>query len=136
PPRRRPGVAAGGRTGVRRRGAERTGAGRMSVAILVYHRIVAGPAGGVHDVPEERFGRHLAALVALGARPEDGPLLRLPDGRGVILTFDDATSDHLAAAARLEERGWRGLFFVPAGRIGEPGRLTAAELSGLAARGH
>lgn len=108
----------------------------MTVAILVYHRIVAGPAGDVHEVPEDRFGRQLDALAALGAGREDGPLLRLPNGRGVILSFDDATADHLGAAARLEERGWRGLFFVPAGRIGEPGRLTASDLRDLASRGH
>lgn len=108
----------------------------MTVAILVYHRIVDGPVDGVHDVPQDRFRRQLDALADLGTRHEDGPVLRLPDGRGVILSFDDATADHRGAAEALERRGWRGLFLIPTGRLGEAGRLTEPDIRDLARRGH
>lgn len=128
----------------------------MTIAVLVYHRILegradvgrargaaagpagAGPAAGrFHDVPAAAFEAQLDLLAARGARPGAEPgLLRLADGRGVWLNFDDATADHAGAAARLERRGWRGVFLVPAGRLGEPGRLGPAQVAALAARGH
>lgn len=108
----------------------------MTVAILIYHRIVEGAAAHVHELSRERFVRHLEALDELGARREEGAMLRLPGGRGIMLSFDDGTDDHRQAADLLERRGWRGLFFVPAGRLGEPGRLTRDDVRDLAGRGH
>ncbi|MFV3131437.1 polysaccharide deacetylase family protein [Niveispirillum sp. KHB5.9] len=109
----------------------------MTHAILVYHRIVEGAAERFHDVAVATFERQLDQLLALGARMEaaGGPL-RLGDGRGLFITFDDATADHALAGALLERRGLRGVFLVPAGRLGEPGRLTAAQVTELAAAGH
>ena len=109
----------------------------MTHAILVYHRIVEGTAERFHDVTVAAFERQLDQLVAMGARREtlDGPL-RLSDGRGLFITFDDATDDHALAGLLLARRGLTGVFMVPAGRLGEPGRLTAAQVSALAAAGH
>ena len=108
----------------------------MTAAILVYHRIGADLMRDVHDLPWSRFHTQLQALAKLGARLDAGPMLRLPDGRGLILSFDDATADHPAVADALETRGWRGLFLVPAGRLGEAGRMRAADIRDLARRGH
>lgn len=108
----------------------------MTAAILVYHRIVDGPASHIHELERTRFVQHLEALRDLGARAEAGAMLRLPGGRGVVLSFDDGTADHRAAAELLEAYGWRGLFFVPAGRLGEPGRLTGGDVRALVGRGH
>lgn len=114
----------------------------MTVCFFVYHRLRPGSAERFHDVPPSLFEDHCDRLERMGAQPDgntsDGnaPWLRLPDGRGVALTFDDATEDHEDAARRLERRGWRGLFFVPAGRLGQPGRLSAAAVAAIAGRGH
>lgn len=109
----------------------------MTHAILVYHRIVEGAVERFHDVGVAAFERQLDQLVALGARMEgaDGAL-RLADGRGLFVSFDDATADHALAATLLERRGLRGVFLVPPARLGEAGRLTADQVAGMAARGH
>jgi peptidoglycan/xylan/chitin deacetylase (PgdA/CDA1 family) len=106
----------------------------MTFAILVYHRI-GGPA--FHDVTPEAFASHLELLSRLGARPApDGPEINLPDGPSVLFSFDDGTADHMQAAAMLESAGFRGLFLIPAGRLGEDGRLSAHDARRLAERGH
>ncbi|MGA1856146.1 polysaccharide deacetylase family protein [Azospirillum sp. 11R-A] len=110
----------------------------MSTCFLVYHRLTGDAAGRrFHDVAPAMLKRHLDLLDRLGASASDGPpVLRLGDGRGVALTFDDGSMDHLAAARCLDRRGWRGAFFIPAGRIGGAGRLGRADVAALAASGH
>jgi peptidoglycan/xylan/chitin deacetylase (PgdA/CDA1 family) len=62
------------------------------------------------------------------ARFLDGTWERDPDRPGLLLTFDDGLrSNYEVAAAILEEFGWRGWFFVPAGLVGVTGNLTAEE---------
>ncbi|WP_448188445.1 polysaccharide deacetylase family protein [Azospirillum sp. sgz301742] len=107
----------------------------MSLGILVYHRIVPERVAAFHDVTETRLAAHFDALASLGVTAR-GATLRTPGGRDVLVSFDDATDGHWRAADLLEERGWRGVFLVPAGRLGEPGRLSAAAVADLARRGH
>jgi peptidoglycan/xylan/chitin deacetylase (PgdA/CDA1 family) len=47
----------------------------------------------------------------------------------VSFTFDDGHAEHLAAARRLAERGWRGTFYVIPQAIGQPSHLGAAQLA-------
>lgn len=108
----------------------------MTAAILIYHRIVDGAAAHIHELNRDRFADHLDALQDLGARSEEGAMLRLPGGQGILLSFDDGTADHRGAADLLERYGWRGLFFVPAGRVGAPGHLSRNDVRDLAGRGH
>lgn len=54
----------------------------------------------------------------------------------VQFTFDDGGSGALTAAEMLEDRGWRGVFFVTTDLIGRPGFLTAAQINDLNHRGH
>lgn len=108
----------------------------MTASILVYHRIVEGVAASFHDVRRVDFLAHLDALERLGATAASGPILRLPDGRGVILSFDDGTADHAWASERLTERGWRGVFFVSPALLGAPGYLTEAQIAAMAEAGH
>ncbi|QCG91053.1 polysaccharide deacetylase family protein [Azospirillum sp. TSH100] len=110
----------------------------MSTCFLVYHRLTADAAvRRFHDVAPAMFERHLDLLGRLGACVSDGsPTMRLADGRGVALTFDDGSVDQLAAARSLDRRGWHGIFFISAGRIGEPGRLDRADVAALAESGH
>jgi peptidoglycan/xylan/chitin deacetylase (PgdA/CDA1 family) len=108
----------------------------MTVALLVYHRITAEAGDRFHDVVRDRFAAQLDQLAARGARVAGPGRLRLDSGRAVMLTFDDATSDHAEVGAMLAGRGWPGLFLVPAGRLGEPGRLRPADVARLATQGH
>jgi len=52
-----------------------------------------------------------------------------------LITFDDGNHSDLEAAERLRRRGRSGRYYVLAGRIGEPGYLSAGELKSLAAGG-
>jgi len=108
----------------------------MTASILVYHRFVDGPTGSIHDVRRADFLAHLDALARLGAAAESGPILRLPDGKGVVLSFDDGTADHAWAAVQLAERGWRGVFFVSPALLGTPGYLTDTQIAAMARAGH
>lgn len=108
----------------------------MTAALLVYHRITGEAGARFHDVTRARFSAQLDLLARRGARSTGGALLRLADGRAVALTFDDATADHADVGDVLADRGWPGLFLVPAGRLGEPGRLTPRQVARLAAQGH
>lgn len=108
----------------------------MTIALLVYHRITPERGARFHDVARARFTAQLDLLAARGARAEGGAVLRIDSGRAVMLSFDDATEDHVAVGDMLAERGWAGLFLVPAGRLGEVGRLGPAGVTRLAAQGH
>ncbi|HXM42401.1 MAG TPA: polysaccharide deacetylase family protein [Bryobacteraceae bacterium] len=55
----------------------------------------------------------------------------------LYLTFDDgAASSYAIVAGELEERGWRGHFFVTTDWTGRPGFLDAQQIRELHARGH
>jgi peptidoglycan/xylan/chitin deacetylase (PgdA/CDA1 family) len=71
------------------------------------------------------FGLLLAAAPASAARTV------------VSLTFDDTFQTHALAGKLLEQRGWRGTFFVNAPRIGAgPTYMTLAQVQALALAGH
>ncbi|MGA3073863.1 MAG: polysaccharide deacetylase family protein [Bryobacteraceae bacterium] len=55
----------------------------------------------------------------------------------LFLTFDDgAVSSYTCVAGELEQRGWRGHFFVTTDWTGRPGFLAARQIRELHARGH
>ena len=54
----------------------------------------------------------------------------------VAITFDDGGTSAETAAGLLEERGWRGTFFVTTDLIGTNGFLTQSQLRDLDGRGH
>jgi len=81
-----------------------------------------------------QFAAHLDAISATCAAiglftPEANP-------PAAAITFDDGGSSALAAARMLEERGWRGHFFVTTAKIGSAGFLDADGIRELASRGH
>lgn len=69
-----------------------------------------------------------AADLAVSARASGVPT--------VVLTFDDGTADHLAAAGMLSRRGLKGTFYVNSGRLGRRGFLSVAALRAIAKEGH
>jgi peptidoglycan/xylan/chitin deacetylase (PgdA/CDA1 family) len=111
---------------------------------LMYHDIATpgledavgfpGPLARRYKLPPDHFEGHLAGLAA--APVTITTELDCERDDRVLLTFDDGGSSATDAAAALERRGWRGLFFVTTERIGTDGFLSADELRGLARRGH
>jgi peptidoglycan/xylan/chitin deacetylase (PgdA/CDA1 family) len=109
---------------------------------IMYHDVVdgdaapsgfAGAGADIYKLDRHEFAQHLDSI----HRPAD-VLGREPGSRmPLFLTFDDGgVSAHSHIAPMLEERGWRGHFFVTTDRIGEPGFLDAAQIRELAERGH
>lgn len=130
----------------------------MRVLSLLYHDVLepgapveSGFPGGdarVYKLDRAEFIRHLQALSArvrpgvLDVNGLDGQE-RLPRpgapaaGETVLLTFDDGgVSAYAPTADLLEERGFRGYFFVTTDYVGKPGFLDAAQVRALRARGH
>ncbi|HET6439401.1 MAG TPA: polysaccharide deacetylase family protein [Anaeromyxobacter sp.] len=118
---------------------------RRALRVLMYHQVTTGPAGR-YSIPAEALRRqilwlraHGYALVSLpqvlAAVENGGPL---PD-RGVLLTFDDGTTDALEVLhPLLRGLGARGaLFAVPgwAGSVRELGgrRVPVLDAAGLRA---
>jgi peptidoglycan/xylan/chitin deacetylase (PgdA/CDA1 family) len=112
--------------------------------VLLYHDIATpadrdavgfpGSAAARYKLEPALFEAHLEAIARTGVE------VGLVDSGGTFpaaaLSFDDAGASALSAADRVEARGWRGHFFVPTAKIGEPGFLGPEELRELAARGH
>jgi peptidoglycan/xylan/chitin deacetylase (PgdA/CDA1 family) len=122
----------------------------MRALSLEYHDVVdpadfdasgfqgAGPAS--YKLTPEVFARHLQAIEqavkTVPGRATDW-LASPADSRPLFLTFDDGgvgAYTHIADA--LEDRGWRGHFFVTTGRLGSPAFLTPSQIRHLEQRGH
>jgi peptidoglycan/xylan/chitin deacetylase (PgdA/CDA1 family) len=117
-----------------------------SVFALEYHDVVnegdpglsgfPGGAAASYKLDAGTFQRHLDAVSASGR-----PVLSVGDAPvphdAILLTFDDGGRSALEVIApALEQRGWRGHFFVATDCIGTQGFLDARELAELVARGH
>ena len=111
---------------------------------LLYHDVIApgresesgfpGADADKYKLPIPQFEAHLDAVAAAGARGVAPAEVR---GRGeVVFTFDDGGASGLDIAARLERRGWLGVFFITTDRLGEPGFLTDEGVAELHRRGH
>ena len=111
---------------------------------IMYHDVVEngdfessgfpGEGAHVYKLRCEDFARHLDAIAAANVKVAT---VRDLKGSPVLLTFDDGgVSFHHPIADLLEERGWRGHFFITTDRIGTPGFLSENELRDLHRRGH
>ena len=100
--------------------------------VLTLHRVVER-AERAHDVRRESFGVLLDALADRG--PFSVELAR-PEPESVVVTFDDATGDHLEVARELAARRIPAVFFVTFGMLGREGHLDDAALRELVALGH
>lgn len=116
---------------IRHRPAQRRG-----LCVLAFHRIT-DRCEKDHDIAWTSFRTLLDRVAASGAVIETR--LAVQNGlrqRAVVLTFDDGTANHLRVGEELAARGMRGVFFVPAGTIGQPGHLSMPQLRDLLALGH
>jgi peptidoglycan/xylan/chitin deacetylase (PgdA/CDA1 family) len=124
----------------------------------MYHRLARRPPGTTvphHYVAPERFARHCAALARFGFTT--CPLTEAaewlqgggPDGRRVVLTFDDGYANFAEAAApTMERHGLRGTVFVVTGLLGGENDwdwqlgdvherlMTAEQVRAVSAAGH
>jgi len=112
---------------------------RYQVPILMYHNISLNPDGRVDTVTPENFERQMAFLKKRGYRVL--PLRQVVEGlrsgqrfprNSVIITFDDAMANNFSQALPiLKKHGFSATFFVPAGKLGQPGRMTWEEVRQL-----
>ncbi len=93
-----------------------------------------GPLAARYKLEPRAFAAHLDAIGATGLRV--GTLDAGGSPPQLALTFDDGGASALVAAAALEQRGWRGHFFITTARIGEPGFVSSADIVELVRRGH
>jgi len=122
-----------------------------SVPVLMYHHV--RPASEVPPkasypglyVSTKRFEEHMAALEAWGWHSISTRDLAvamkagrsLPQ-RSIVISFDDGRPDNYRYAAPiLEKHGFRGVFYIVAGRVDViAGAMTSQQLLDLASRGH
>ena len=115
---------------------------------IMYHDVVEHgdfnssgfPGEGAHlyKLRRDDFERHLDAIAAVTATTTATvATVRSLAVRTILLTFDDGgASFHHPIASLLEQRGWRGHFFITTDRIGAPGFLSESEIRDLHRRGH
>lgn len=98
-----------------------------------------GPAAAAYKISVSRFREHMEAIERQ-TNVKPGSVLDWDPAASsvppVFLTFDDGGKSAMLAADELETFGWKGHFFVTAGRIGTPGFLTGREIRDLHERGH
>jgi peptidoglycan/xylan/chitin deacetylase (PgdA/CDA1 family) len=106
---------------------------------LVYHKVLLQVDHAVHSVSRAAFARQLALVRRSGLPVVDpeGLASDAAEPRGIVLTFDDATSDHFdIVRPLLAEFGMRAMFYVPTARLDQGGYLTARQMLALAGDGH
>ncbi|HEX8775489.1 MAG TPA: polysaccharide deacetylase family protein [Pyrinomonadaceae bacterium] len=121
----------------------------MRAISIMYHDVTeageghtsgfTGPDAALYKLERERFGEHLRAIAS--ARTDEPArvteIAEHSEGAPWLLTFDDGgVSAYTCIAEMLEERGWRGHFFVTTGRIDEPAFLSRGQIVELHRRGH
>lgn len=122
----------------------------MRAISLMYHDVVSRDErdssgfpdadAALYKISPERFRKHIQSIhSATKTRPltvfdlEGQPKTSNP----FFLTFDDGgISAFTTIAGILEEAGWRGLFFVTAGCVGQKSFMNAAQIRELHRRGH
>lgn len=115
---------------------------------LLYHDVVPpgrddasgfpGAGAGRYKLTEAEFRDHLAALAAVVSAPpaNEAEVLADPSAPRWMIGFDDGGVSAALAADWLEERGWRGHFFLTTDYLDTPAFLSRAQARDLHRRGH
>jgi peptidoglycan/xylan/chitin deacetylase (PgdA/CDA1 family) len=115
------------------------------VVTLLYHEVTDNPAESGFQNPgafpykhtTAYFLQNLDVIAQSGARISTVHDIDFNSGGDyVLLTFDDGGKSAMHIAGLLDERGWRGHFFIPTEMIGSPRFVTADDLRDLRRRGH
>ena len=114
----------------------REGECHHGMCVLTFHRIVEDCQED-HDITWRSL-RHLLEIIIAGGDAVDSRLASSAAlrSRSLALTFDDATEAHWRVGEELANRGISAIFFVPAGEVGQPGRLSARMVRDLHSWGH
>lgn len=112
---------------------------RKMISIMYHDVFVSHPSesgfGGsdadLYKIDEDQFDAHLMELergqIAAAAPGQSGI-----GPRSVILTFDDGgQSARTVVGPKLAAHGWKGCFFITAGKVGSPNFLSAEEIRRL-----
>jgi len=106
---------------------------RLPSCVLTFHRVV-NMAEKDHDVEWPSFRRLVRSLDSTRVTTD---LVLAPEmSDAIVLTFDDATSDHMIVGEELAALGLRAIFFVPPLFVGYDGRLTMGDIKLLVSLGH
>ena len=117
---------------------------RSRVASLMYHEVTDDPTSSGFQRPGAvaykhsiaAFTDHLDRIAAVAAPAIVSEVDLTRSGQYVVLTFDDGGKSAAIAADLLEQRGWRGYFFIVTSLIGNRTFLDAAGIRALSAAGH
>ncbi|WP_169982042.1 polysaccharide deacetylase family protein [Microbispora sp. H10836] len=113
---------------------------RLTVKRLVPACLVAAASVAGLQHPAAATARETVTAHAAAPQPETAHAAqreaRAAGVPTVVLTFDDGTADHLAAARTLGKRGLKGTFYVNSARLGGRGYLSVAALRTIAREGH
>ena len=112
---------------------------------LMYHDVVEAeeisgfqnPGARAYRLRLPQFLAHLEAIEKGPLKPQTVfDLQKIADRRGLLLTFDDGGKSAVCVADLLDEKGWKGHFFVTTGLIDTPGFVTRGDILDLHRRGH
>lgn len=107
---------------------------------LVYHRVLTIPDRSSYQVSAQRLLEDIVLLRRSGisfVQPEYVDRATAEPGVSVMLTFDDATVDHVETVLEiLHIQGIAGVFFVPTAKLGSRGRLSMSDVRKLAEHGN
>jgi len=119
---------------------------RPLIAAFGYHEVTDEPStsgfqrpGAVpYKLTRRAFADHLDQMAASDRRPARVTDVDLsqPDGRFLMLTFDDGGTSAVYAGDELCRRGWTGHFLVVSSLIGRRGFVAPTDIRHLASCGH
>jgi peptidoglycan/xylan/chitin deacetylase (PgdA/CDA1 family) len=123
----------------------------MKAVTLLYHDVTdpgqeetsgfSSADANIYKLRTADFERHLDAIATAQNPPRHTIVELLNRNAGqsqspVLLTFDDGGASAVATADRLDQRGWKGHFFITTNFIGTNGFVTPADICDLVKRGH
>ena len=96
----------------------------------------AGADAALYKILPAEFLSHLKAISAQATEKPTRVVDWKNAANAVFITFDDGGGSALKAAEMLENRGWRGHFFITTGKIGAATFVSGDEIIELRRRGH
>ncbi|MFN4873348.1 MAG: polysaccharide deacetylase family protein [Akkermansiaceae bacterium] len=106
---------------------------------LNYHQVTEQKTGSIYTISPRLLARHLAEIQkhCMNIAGVDDVLQAKEDDTLIMLHFDDGTSDHFDEVfPLLESNNAKGVFFISAAKINQPGYLTQEQVRRIADAGH